>query len=333
MPKGLDVSYGKRVYSSNVPSKITKCTVPKTLALTFDDGPTEYTDALLKVLLYHGARATFFVAGVNNGHGQLDIKWRETVKAMDNLGHQVGSHTWSHPNLDKVSSAARKMEIYKTERSLINILGKMPTFMRPPMVICGDECMEDMKELAYHVVEWEVDSQDWHDPQPSVQNTTDRLVNEMKQRDNMFLIQHDTTQATVDIVDKLLAQMPSDWKAIPLVECLGYSLDAAFQYPEYLEYNGTFPNACLSSGPAFCLPSIAFNDKDTCFAIAGMMRHMSTMCHVADLTDANHGLNLTIPAKAYCEHNERLADATLEFCRQCKSDNECDSNLLRYKGL
>lgn len=334
MPKGLDLSYGKRKYSKDLPFKVEKCTVPKTLALTFDDGPTEYTDALLNVLHLHGARATFFVAGVNNGHGQLDIRWQDTITAMIMRGHQVGSHTWSHPNLDKLSSAARKMEMYKTERSIVNIIGKMPTFMRPPMVICGDECMKDMEELAYHVAGWEVDSQDWHDPQPSVQNTTVRLVNEMRQRDNMFLIQHDTTQATVDIVHNLLTQMPSDWKAVPLVECLGHSLDDAFQYPEYLEFNSGTPPACLDVGPAMCLPNtLPFNSKETCLLTAGGMLSWASFCHVADMTDPDHGLNLTIQAKAHCHHGENMAKATAEFCMKCKIDEPCDSNLLRYKDL
>lgn len=100
----------------------------------------------------HDARATFFVAGVNNGHGQLDIAWADVLRRMVNEGHQIGSHTWSHPNLDKLPSAERKIQMYKTEKSIVNVIGKIPTFMRPPMVICGDGCKADMKDLGYHVV-------------------------------------------------------------------------------------------------------------------------------------------------------------------------------------
>lgn len=152
MPQGPDVTHLERVFNAKLPVKVEKCTVPKTLALTFDDGPSNYTDAVLDILQEYNARATFFVAGVNNGHGQLDIRYKATLQRMLMEGHQIGSHTWSHPNLDKLSSHDRKMELWKNERAIANCIGYLPTFMRPPMVICGDACMKDMRELAYHVV-------------------------------------------------------------------------------------------------------------------------------------------------------------------------------------
>lgn len=229
MPQGPDVRHITRKFNTHIPAQVDRCTVPNTLALTFDDGPSNYTNTVLDILKEHNARATFFVAGVNNGHGQLDIRYKATLRRMVMEGHQVGSHTWSHPNLDKLSSYDRKMELWKNERAIENCIGLMPVFMRPPMVICGDSCKQDMRELGYHVVGWEIDSEDWRDPQPSINETTARLIKEMQQRSNMFLIQHDTSHATVEVLKSVLENKPAAWKAVPMVECLGHSLIDAYQ--------------------------------------------------------------------------------------------------------
>jgi peptidoglycan/xylan/chitin deacetylase (PgdA/CDA1 family) len=72
---------------------------------------------------------------------------------MYDEGHQVASHTWSHPDLCNITSAQRKDEMYKNEMALRNILGVIPTYMRPPYSSCTAECgcEADMLELGYHI--------------------------------------------------------------------------------------------------------------------------------------------------------------------------------------
>lgn len=124
--------------------------------MTFDDGPSANTLELLKVLKDAGAKATFFIGANNNHKGEIDKvdRWVDSIKRMDFDGHQVASHTWSHPHMDKISSHQRKDEMYKTERALANIIGKYPSYMRSPYVQCSVKsgCMKDMSTLAYHVV-------------------------------------------------------------------------------------------------------------------------------------------------------------------------------------
>lgn len=123
--------------------------------MTFDDGPSDNTMQLLDILATHGAKGTFFIGANINGKGEIDKtkKWVEAIKRMDAEGHQVGSHTWSHPHMDNLNSAQRKEEIYKTERALVNIIGKYPTYMRSPYIQCSKKtgCMQDMSKLGYHV--------------------------------------------------------------------------------------------------------------------------------------------------------------------------------------
>ena len=87
--------------------------------MSFDDGPTEYTDEILDLFKSYNAHATFFLGGILNGRGAIDDpKHAGTVMRMYNEGHQIGSHTWSHPNLDKLTNEERKREMFKTERAI-----------------------------------------------------------------------------------------------------------------------------------------------------------------------------------------------------------------------
>ena len=122
--------------------------------MTFDDGPSTNTWALLDMLAAAGARATFFIGANNGGKGEVDKNdtWVRAIRRMDADGHQVASHTWSHPHMNELTSHQRKEEMYKPERALANIIGKYPTYMRSPYVQCDKHCMTDMNALNYHVV-------------------------------------------------------------------------------------------------------------------------------------------------------------------------------------
>lgn len=94
---------------------IYQCTVPGEIALTYDDGPWVYTDAMVDVLNSNGAKATFFVTGVNNGKGAIDTTpaWNAVVKKMYASGHQLASHTWSHEDLSTLSEVRRRDQMVR----------------------------------------------------------------------------------------------------------------------------------------------------------------------------------------------------------------------------
>ncbi len=158
-PQGISTSRDVRYHVGNVPYgvPITQCTQPGTIALTFDDGPSDNTPALLDLLAANNANATFFVVGNSKHKGEIDTtdKWVQAIRRMAVEGHQVGSHTWSHPHLDELTSGERKEEMYKNERALTNIIGKYPAYMRPPYVECSSAsgCLRDMSDLGYHVID------------------------------------------------------------------------------------------------------------------------------------------------------------------------------------
>lgn len=126
------------------------------MALTFDDGPYIYTSHILDLLTQYNASATFFITGNNNGKGHIDnasLAWPSLIKRMYDDGHQLASHTWSHPDLCNITSAQRKNEMWKNEMALRNVVGVIPTYMRPPYSSCTAECgcEGDMEDLGYHI--------------------------------------------------------------------------------------------------------------------------------------------------------------------------------------
>ncbi|KAL6704800.1 hypothetical protein ACN47E_007604 [Coniothyrium glycines] len=144
---------------------IRSCTQPGVVAITYDDGPYIYTEQVMAKFEARGGRATFFVTGNNIGKGAIDEtqKWREVIQKMDANGHQVGSHTWTHQNLDLITQEQRIDQMTRNEMAIRNILGKYPTYMRPPYSACVEQpCMDDMQTLGYVITSFDLDTDDYN---------------------------------------------------------------------------------------------------------------------------------------------------------------------------
>lgn len=100
---------------------------PKKIALTFDDGPNEeYTQKILDILKEKNIKATFFVTGINI-ENNIPI-----IKKMYRNGHEIGNHTFSHPNLELTSENRERIELRSTRLLLESILGYSTLLFRPP---------------------------------------------------------------------------------------------------------------------------------------------------------------------------------------------------------
>ena len=96
------------------------------VALTFDDGPDEWTEPILDALRDAGAHATFFVIG-EAIHGNEPVL--ERIRAE---GHEIGNHTMTHPRLDTVSRRTIASEIRRGSKAIEQAIGEPPTAFRPP---------------------------------------------------------------------------------------------------------------------------------------------------------------------------------------------------------
>jgi peptidoglycan/xylan/chitin deacetylase (PgdA/CDA1 family) len=133
-------------------ASITKCTVPGKIALTFDDGPCEFTGQVLDTLEANGAKGTFFVVGASGDAGIASGKYTSVLKRMVANGHQIGSHSYSHADFETLSNEGKIAELTKLEDAFVATLGYIPTYFRPPYTSCGSQCYAALGEMGYHVV-------------------------------------------------------------------------------------------------------------------------------------------------------------------------------------
>jgi peptidoglycan/xylan/chitin deacetylase (PgdA/CDA1 family) len=208
---------------------IEHCTVPGVVALTFDDGPFIYTDHILDLLDEYGAKATFFINGENWSRGISDFStpWPETLRRMDRSGHQIGSHTWSHADLSSADSHTREYQIYELERALFYVLGKAPTYLRPPYASCSDDCLYETERMGLHVVNFDVDPKDYlHNQADDIGAAMDnfsRALDERRWGDSFLVLSHDSLRHTAEfLVPHMLSEIEQrGYRAVTVGECLG----------------------------------------------------------------------------------------------------------------
>jgi len=216
-----NVAYGEDIGS---------CSVAGTIALTFDDGPYIYTSQVLDMLKTYGAKATFFVTGNNLGKGAIDTtqQWSDLIKRMDAEGHQVASHTWTHPDLSTLSEADRRTEMYNNEAALKNIIGKFPTYMRPPYSSCTGACPTTMSDLGYHIIYFDVDTDDYNNDTPQLivnaqNNFAAKVEGTSPNTQDFLVIAHDIHQNTAaTLVQYMLESVKRNgYRAVTVGDCMG----------------------------------------------------------------------------------------------------------------
>ena len=168
------------------------------LALTFDDGPSEYTITLSGGLKERGVQATFFLLGENMEGNE------EAVKQLAQDNHLLGNHSYHHVQLNKLSQSKACQEIVKTNNLIYEYTGIYPMYVRPHYGEWdkGLDCGVDMIPVF-----WSVDSLDW------------KLKN------------------TEQIVKKVLTQV-EDGDIILMHDGYATSVEAAFQIVEHLKKEG-----------------------------------------------------------------------------------------------
>lgn len=142
-------------------------------------------------------------------------------------GHQVASHTWSHYDLGGLSSVDRIQQMVKNERALANIIGKYPTYMRPPFSSCSGACQTDMQKLGYHRVYFDLDTQDYLNDDPNlIQNSKDIVkvnLGNHNNGQNVLSLMHDVHyQTAYNLSSFYFDQIKAKgWRGVTVGECLG----------------------------------------------------------------------------------------------------------------
>ena len=120
----------------------------KVVALTFDDGPKHDAGRILDILKAKGVKATFFVVGA-----QVDT-FPELVKRMADEGHEIGSHTYNHRDLEYLSEYEITQEIFKTSATVRALTGRQIRYLRPPGGHAGKRLPNVMRRFGLTTVYW-----------------------------------------------------------------------------------------------------------------------------------------------------------------------------------
>ena len=160
------------------------------IAMTFDDGPSAaLTPKLLDVLAAHHIKATFFVLGENIAEHP------EVVARAAREGHEIASHSWSHPNFAKMSLESIRSQLQRTDDEIKNATGNRPTLFRPPYgSITPREKQWIHDEFGYEIILWDVDPLDWKRPGPAIVRS--RILKET--RPGSIVLSHDIHPGTIE---------------------------------------------------------------------------------------------------------------------------------------
>ena len=170
------------------------------IALTFDDGPSFYTEGLLDILDEYGVKATFFVLGSSIEQGA------ETLKRMSKEGHEIGSHSWEHLQLTKLTEGEIAEQINLTRKKIFETIGQDCFVMRPPYGEYDDKLKLTGRLYDVAFVNWSVDTLDWESK--NAEAVAEEIMKSTK--DGSIILCHDLYPSTLEgvkiAIPKLLEQ-------------------------------------------------------------------------------------------------------------------------------
>lgn len=165
----------------------------KRVALTFDDGPDpDVTTRILTILDKYEAKATFYMLGSRVEY------YPEVAKKVHEAGHELGNHSWTHPDLTKANTEKIFSEIDRTSRIIEAVTGEKPFSFRPPYGAVND-VVKQQTDLP--IALWDVDTLDWKH-RSGLQLLT-YVQNSVK--DGSIILMHDIHPSTADGLDAVMA--------------------------------------------------------------------------------------------------------------------------------
>jgi peptidoglycan/xylan/chitin deacetylase (PgdA/CDA1 family) len=168
------------------------------VGLTFDDGPSGSTQALLNALRQNGLRATMF------NEGQYAAQNPGLVRAQVDAGMWVGNHSYTHPHLTQGSQATMDSEISRTQSAIANAGGGTPKLFRPPYGETNATLRSVEQKYGLTEVIWDVDSQDWNNA------STDAIVAANARLTNgQVILMHDWPANTLAAIPRIAQGLAS----------------------------------------------------------------------------------------------------------------------------
>lgn len=198
----------------------------KYAALTFDDGPSSFTDRLLDCLEANNAKATFFMVG-----NEID-SFPDEVKRMESLGCELGNHTYSHVDLTTLSPEDMSAEIAGVDEDLVNLVGHGATVLRPPYGSINDSVRST---VGTPMILWSIDTLDWETQ--DAQQTVDTVMSQVQ--DGSIILMHDIFSTSVDAAEIFIPKLIDEGYQLvtihELAKIKGKELETGIAYGDFTE--------------------------------------------------------------------------------------------------
>lgn len=195
----------------------------KVVALTFDDGPhPKYTNEILDILNEYDAKATFFVLG------KFAETYPEIIKRQWEEGHEIGNHTYSHININKVSKEKLQEEYERTQAVIYSLTENESKIFRPPYGSFDEKTMDIVEMNNSVIVLWSAhqDSKDWSNPE--INKIVNNTLSNVKNGD--IILFHDYVyydeSHTVEALNKILPELKNrGYKFVTISQLIDLSLE------------------------------------------------------------------------------------------------------------
>jgi len=204
---------------------IEDCSVPGTVAITFDDGPALTTHTLLDDLeKYPDVRVTFFVNG-NNYVDASEPQYQAVIARAFQAGHQIASHTYQHLDLTTLDTPGMQTQITKNDDVIYSAIGRLPRYFRPPYGSVNNAVLDFLGSVGLVVVTWDEDTEDWqtHNADKSFALYQSALSDHPT--GGFIVLEHDPEQSTSSqLMDMVIpAVRAKGLRMVTVAECLGDS--------------------------------------------------------------------------------------------------------------
>ena len=180
----------------------------KVVALTFDDGPSKYTDKILDVLKKYNACGTFFLIG-----NKVDF-YGDTLIRMLKEGSEIGNHSYDHKLLTRLSKEEFQEEINKTQEAIKRVTGFTPTLFRPTYGGYTNT-LKSYTDLKF--VLWDVDSRDWQ------VKTKDKILKNVlpNVKSGSIILMHDNHEYSLNALEDIISNLKKQgYKFVTVSELL-----------------------------------------------------------------------------------------------------------------
>lgn len=170
-----------------------------TVALTFDDGPSKYSKAIVDILKEYQVGGTFFYNGVNVK------KHKDAVHYAKVNGYSIGNHSMTHPLLTKLDYVNQEKELIEANQIIEEIIGEKVTLFRPPYGATNETTIDIANKHGNKLVFWNIDPEDW-----KIRNS-DEIVNEIltSNPSGSIILLHES-QYVVDALPRIIEYLQGE---------------------------------------------------------------------------------------------------------------------------